>query len=139
MFLDEESVTFATYDVIIIGSGPAGITLSKQLKTNNKKSIIVETGKLDVDDDIQKQYSAMHGRGHIGGDHWSRHWVRALGGTSAVWSGWCAPLSNRNFEFWPIGRSELDPFYLLAAKILHLSVDLLTFSRTRNCWGYLNV
>ncbi len=82
--------------------------------------MIIETGRDEYDQDIQSAYTMMDTRGHFGEQHWARHWIRAFGGTSMVWGGWCAPLDEQDFEAWPIYRSDLRPYYDIAADILKI-------------------
>jgi len=128
MFVEVSDIVFEAYDVIVVGSGPAGITLAKSLEKSGKRVLIIETGKQDFDTDLQDQYGAMYGRGHFDGSHWPGHWVRALGGTSLLWQGVCAPLTQRNLASWPIDRVDLDPYYPVAAALLGRSTEFLTYA-----------
>jgi choline dehydrogenase-like flavoprotein len=64
------------------------------------------------------------GYGHYAGGYWNAHALRALGGTTAVWSGWCTTLTREDFDnpavgsSWPITRDELAPHYRASAHIL---------------------
>ncbi|WP_298922010.1 GMC family oxidoreductase [uncultured Roseobacter sp.] len=127
MFVNAAEVSFEAYDVLIVGSGPAGVTLAKRLETHGKKSLIIETGAEDFEGDLQDHYSKVYAHGHYGEDHWGLHWIRAFGGTSAVWGGWCAPLTARNLAPWPITAAELDLYYPEAAQILGRTTDFLTY------------
>ena len=128
MYVDVTAIDIETYDVIVAGSGLAAYALSRRLSAAGRRVLILETGHDAYDDEIQTRFTRMYGRGHFDGAYWPGHWIRALGGTSAVWSGWCAPLSARNFENWPIARPDLDPYYRLAAEYLRRSDSFLTYS-----------
>jgi choline dehydrogenase-like flavoprotein len=75
------------------------------------------------------------GYGHYSGSYWNRHALKSLGGTSNVWTGWCATL--RDFDFdnpavgvsWPITRSDLLPFYRKAAAILDRDPSIVEFEK----------
>ncbi len=108
------------YDILIVGSGPAGCSLADRLSAKGVSCLIIETGLAEYDQDIQTAYTAMDTRGHFGDQHWAQHWIRAFGGTSMVWGGWCAPLDEQDFEAWPITLSDLRPYYDVAADILKL-------------------
>lgn len=129
MFVTYQDINFESYDVIIVGSGPAGSTVAIQLSQQGKRTLIIETGSTEYDDTVQTDFSTIYGRGHLSGSHWTQHWVRALGGTSMVWGGWCAPMTDRNLTNWPIARADLDPWYLKAAQILRRDPLILTYSR----------
>lgn len=108
------------YDILIVGSGPAGCSLADRLGAKGMSCLIIETGMDGYDQDIQTAYTAMDTRGHFGDQHWAQHWIRAFGGTSMIWGGWCAPLDEQDFEPWPISLADLRPYYDTAADILKL-------------------
>lgn len=102
--------------VCIIGSGPAGITLARQLEKQKIPSLIVEAGGLTYSTKSQDVY-----KGKISGDYYLGLDIvrlRYFGGTSGHWSGWCRPLDEVDFETrkhfpnsgWPINKSDLDPY-----------------------------
>lgn len=128
MYVDVTAIDIEPYDVIVAGSGLAAYALSKRLSAAGRRVLILETGRAAYDDDIQTRFTRMYGRGHFDGTYWPAHWIRALGGTSAVWSGWCAPLGERNFKDWPITRQDLEPYYRVAAEYLRRSDSFLTYS-----------
>lgn len=115
MFANIQDVNFNRYDVIVAGSGPAGAVVAKTLAAHDKNVLVVESGTSEFDLEIQGSYSVVYGQGNFDSSHWPYHWVRALGGTSAVWNGWLAPLSARNMASWPISRQALDTWYDVAA------------------------
>jgi choline dehydrogenase-like flavoprotein len=127
MFVNASELDLDKYDVIIVGSGPAGVSVAKQLELRGKTSIILETGLDKYDPDVHDQYSAVRAHGHFAENHWKNHWARAFGGTSVFWGGWCAPLKQRNLVKWPISAEDLAPYYLLAANLLGRSSDFLTY------------
>lgn len=127
MFVDFSGIDFDNYDVIIAGSGPAGASLALQLEKNNKSVLLFETGLIDYDSDVQDLFNAIKGRGHYAGRHWGTHWIRAFGGTSAVWAGWCLPLTQRNMKSWPLTRNDLEPYYVAATEFLHIDPVILNF------------
>lgn len=73
------------FDYTIIGSGPAGITLSLELAKKNKKVLIIEAGDLLFSENSQKFY-----KGNTIGDKYfpldiTR--LRYFGGSTGHWGG----------------------------------------------------
>jgi choline dehydrogenase-like flavoprotein len=87
------------YDICIIGSGPAGLTLCNELAQSGKRLCLIESGhrKLSQDKDNLKK---LDNTGEIKIKAGSRE--RAWGGTSNTWSGLSAPLDSEDFDRWPI-------------------------------------
>lgn len=128
LLIDAAEISFERYDVVVAGSGLAAYALARRLSEAGKSTLILETGQADFDDTVQTRFSKMFGRGHYKGSYWPVHWVRALGGTSAVWAGVCGPLSERNLRNWPLTRDQLDPYYRMAADYLRRTETFLSFS-----------
>ena len=105
--------------VIIIGSGPAGISLAIELEKKNIKSTILEAGEFDYSDESQQFYKT-----EVIGDHlvdaieYTR--LRMFGGTSVHWGGTCRTLDEYDFKNWPITKKDLDPYITRSAKILDI-------------------
>jgi choline dehydrogenase-like flavoprotein len=114
-----------TADVCIIGGGPAGIAIARELMGTGLSVLLVESGGLEFDKDIQNLYRGVNERGDFS-LHKSR--FRLFGGTSYVWGGWCAPLDEQDFEArawvpnsgWPIRKEDIDPFYRRAQPLFEL-------------------
>lgn len=117
-------------DVCILGSGPAGLTLARQLIVEGKRVLLLEAGGLDFDPDSQDFY--------IGETIGARYFplddvrLRMFGGSMGHWGGACRPLEAWDFEDkspyqqlggWPIGREALDPFLEETARLLGISPD----------------
>ena len=114
-------------DLLIIGAGPAGITIAKQFAGTSIRVIILESGGESYD------YAAQDlNRGVITGTHaepLDASRLRLLGGTSNHWAGWCRPFEKEDFESredwpesgWPISRDELNPYYDGATELCQLA------------------
>ena len=102
------------YDYYVIGSGPAGVTLALELAKANRTVLLFESGAAT---EARVDMPNAVGYGHLGVRHWNRHSIRALGGTSRVWNGWCFTLMERDFDNpvagvrWPITKADLAPYY----------------------------
>src|SRR5918994_722840 len=121
MLLTDGPVAGRTYDCIVIGSGPAGISLALALGEANRRVLVLESGDAGR---ARPELSNAVGYGHFSGDFWNLHSSRALGGTSDVWGGWCPALRELDLDNpalgarWPITRSDVLPYYPRAAAIL---------------------
>lgn len=111
--------------VIIIGSGPAGVTLAVSLADQGIDSLILEAGVEGFDPGIQDIYA-----GQVNGDPYyalDATRFRMLGGSSNHWQGRCRYLDPIDFEerpgvpggTWPISKSDLDPYLDRARAMLN--------------------
>lgn len=118
------------YDLIVIGSGPAGLTLAHkydELTTGNV--LIVESGGESNSNHAAHELNVVTATGDLPASYYSpRHNKRTFGGTSTVWSGWCTVLEKRAFlnGEWPFGYDELERYYPEAANILNVTEDVHT-------------
>lgn len=115
-----------TFDVCIVGSGPAGITCALELAANGKRVLILEGG----DTEYLKQSQDIYLGTTLGDPYFdlSTSRLRQFGGSSGHWSGWCRPIDTVDFEAkgtdtdgaWPIRKSDLDPHLDRARDLLGL-------------------
>ena len=113
-------------DVCIVGGGAAGVTLAAELIAAGREVLLLESGGLDYDPEIQDQ---MRGDS-IGFPYYplDNSRLRFFGGTTAIWGGRCAQLNAIDFERrpwvahsgWPITKADLQPFYARAQRDLEL-------------------
>ncbi len=114
------------YDVCIIGSGAAGITIAKYLSKYNLKISLIEGGPLDFSKKSQDLY-----KGELIGDPYYPLDVvrlRYLGGSTNHWGGMSRPFDEVDFERdyfgeefkWPIKYFELKNYLKEACKILEI-------------------
>ncbi len=101
------------YDICIIGTGPAGLTLCNELKDSNKKICIIESG-LNKKNKEYSQLKKVISTGEIKIKDNSRE--RVLGGTSTTWAGLSAPMDEIDIQKWPLQYSELTQYYKLLNK-----------------------
>ena len=107
------------YDVVVVGAGPAGLTVAKELADRTSlKILVVESGSESGTADGPE----VEATGTFDAAHYASHNQRAFGGTSNVWGGWCAVLEERSFLAgeWPFSYGELCAYYPKAATILNL-------------------
>lgn len=134
------------YDVLIVGSGPAGGVLARELLRGSPRELriaVLESGRKRTSREIDALKS-VESQGITIKDY-SRE--RVLGGASTTWAGLSAPLDAIEFEArpylrmpgWPIPRTELEPHWRAAgeryrfAKFEHFSGD--GFGRLRGKGG----
>jgi len=117
-----------TYDVIILGTGPAGITTAISLPPS-MKVLLVEAGDIDYSEKSQKSYEGL-----VIGDHYldlKFCRLRQFGGTSGHWEGKCRSLDDFDFAsktyapkaHWPIKKADLNEFLIPASQILKIKPD----------------
>ena len=93
-----EEIKDNLYPVIIIGSGPASISLALKLEEEKISCLIIEAGNEKYDHDSQDFYEGIVVGDNISNLRHSR--LRQLGGTSGHWGGWCKPMDKYNIESW---------------------------------------
>jgi choline dehydrogenase-like flavoprotein len=113
--------TILRCDVCIVGGGPAGIAIARELAGSTASVILLESGGWKETAETRDLY-----RGHV--EPTSSHEPleenrrRQWGGASAAWGGRCIPFDAIDFEKrywvphsgWPITKAQLDPFYARA-------------------------
>lgn len=124
MFIKE--VGNKAYDAAVVGTGPAGISLALRLaQQQGLRILLIESGTPDYSPEASK-LSEVEATGDLASSYYPVHAQRILGGTSSVWSGYCAVLEERAFinKEWPIAYSDLEPYYKDAADILELPPEV---------------
>ena len=120
-------------DVCIIGAGPAGISIARELIGNGAQVWLLGSGGRDAERRAQRLNRGQSVGFPIHRPHQSR--VRAFGGTSRHWfdapgdESWAArPLDPIDFEVrpgirysgWPFDRTHLVPYYVQAQEVCQL-------------------
>jgi len=109
------------YDLIVVGGGPAGISLVHELRDLGLRIALLESGGMEFDPDVQ-----MLAEGRMEGNEdefdLAGARLRMLGGTTNHWGGHCTPLDPIDFRRspgnglsgWLFDKEHLDPFYARA-------------------------
>jgi choline dehydrogenase-like flavoprotein len=132
------------YDVCVIGSGPAGGVLSKELAESGAKVILVEAGhELTYADyhfhsmpfDFPKRVKPSPGYSkeviesirYEDSDHVSMDRIRVVGGRSIHWNAGCFRWAEWDFrersvegveQDWPLTYAEIAPYYSYVEKMI---------------------
>jgi len=113
--------------VIIIGAGPAGITVALRLAKSKIPCVILDAGGEEMTEDSQDFY-----KGKVIGDPYfelEMARLRCLGGTSGHWAGWCRPLDAHDFAVrdwvpnsgWPVDHEAVAAHMDVTREILGLA------------------
>ena len=117
-----KSIGEKTYDLAIVGAGPAGITLALRLAEQTRATILlIESGARESKQEILK-LSEVAATGDLASNYYPLHAQRVFGGTSTVWTGFCTTMEKRAFlnNEWPIEYEDISPYYEDVADILEL-------------------
>lgn len=114
-----------SYDVCIIGAGPAGITLGLRLAAAGWSVLLAEGGGHDYAPRSQELYACTSSGLQLYAEQTR---LRYLGGTSNHWAGRCRPFSPSDFSIappgdlpgWPIEYAEIARYLPAAMDIVDL-------------------
>lgn len=120
-----EDAFAVSYDVCVIGSGPAGLTAAIELADQGLSVALVESGEQMATNAAQRLSDAQIATPVAHSVMAEAVW-RGLGGTSNIWGGRCVPLDAVDFlrrDFvagsgWPFDEAAIQPHYPRACEIL---------------------
>ena len=123
-------------DVVVVGSGAAGIPLSLQLADAELKVILLEAGGEALGDRAQDLYSGqiVNPSLHPPADKYRQ---RRLGGTTVIWGGRCVPVDAIDLVHrehiplsgWPISIGDLDKYFPIANEWLEAGESVYESSK----------
>ena len=116
-------------DICIVGTGPAGATLMRELAGTRLRVIVVESGETNPVS-FAESLNEIESIGVARTLDQTIVRNRILGGTSLLWSGRCAYLDEIDYQErpwvphsgWPLGPEEMAPY--LARSAEHLGLGL---------------
>ena len=116
-----------TYDICIVGTGPAGISVAKQLLDTGRRIVMLESGGILPEPEYQQLNKGENSGPSFLSLDASR--IRCFGGASKLWAGYCSPFKSDEFDKksfiplsgWPISLNDLKIYYKQAAKMLGIS------------------
>jgi hypothetical protein len=106
------------YPVLIIGSGPAGLTLALELEKKNIKTVIIEAGGEEYNEKSQSFYKIN--TKDVALKDISNSRLRQFGGTSSIWGGWCKPLSDLDFKNFGLNLNQIKKYQKKACEVLSI-------------------
>lgn len=125
--LDGGVASLGPADIVIVGTGPAGSTLARELSGAHLKVVVLESGGTER----LAWADALNEVENIGRERESDQWSvrnRILGGSSHTWGGRCTPFEDIDFaqrswvpaSGWPVTPEELQPYLERSATHLGL-------------------
>lgn len=139
-----ESGSVWSCDLCIVGGGAVGIALARELLGSGLDVVLLESGGLTFENDVQDLYEGDESGDLLEGpgDYLRSTRLRFFGGTTNHWNGWTRPLDASDLDprewmastGWPLTREELDPYYERAAKVVEVSPFDYAL---RQLWGKL--
>lgn len=130
MFVDSSAVVGSTLhaDIVIIGSGAAGLAVASELDRAGASVIVIETGGYEHDAS-RRGIDRGEWIGEIGVGIGSRK--RFLGGSTNCWGGHTSPMDPIGYERrswvpnsgWPIDGTVIDPYQTRANELLRVGFD----------------
>ena len=114
-------------DICIIGTGPAGATIARELSNTSLRVTVLESGGTER----QEQTDGLNEIESVGWPRVMDQWLvrnRIVGGSSSTWHGRCAPFNEIDLQFrdwvsysgWPFETDDLIPYFDRGAKYLGL-------------------
>jgi choline dehydrogenase-like flavoprotein len=139
-------------DLVIVGGGPAGLTIAREFIGTSARVLVLESGELEqtsahaalaelesigepkTDEQIRKR-SVSHGESAPNWSHEIQPFglrCRALGGSTHAWAGKSAAFDPIDFDArpwvafsgWPIGHAALNDYLDRAADVLNLGPNV---------------
>lgn len=119
------------FDVCIIGSGPGGVIPAIQLARRGLRTVLLESGANFTSMFKDQRYNELNSYESTGDAQYplAATRIRALGGTSNIWTGRCNRLHALDFEpnaytppggGWPIRYEDIGSYYAKAEETLRV-------------------
>ena len=107
------------FDIVIVGSGPAGTMVASELVRKGHRVVLLEAGDRLPETNFSKffEFEGQKNSSLNFGMSWQ------LGGTSNLWAGRCAPMDSYDIsesKLWPFDRHVLNDHYEYASRFLGL-------------------
>jgi len=138
--LNQNSSDNLSFDLIVIGSGPAGLAIAHEFLSTNVRVAVLESGgqqRNEADDALNSIESVGQQRApqnEVG--------CRVFGGASSLWTGRCGELDPIDFHArpwlpesgWPIDPAKLKTYYQRAGHFLGVPPVVATDMAVRDLY-----
>lgn len=114
--------------LVIVGTGPAGANIARELASTGVDIIMLEGGSLEANKEADDTLKANERSQEI--EPLEKARTKRLGGASTQWGGRTYPFDvldfedrtaeNLKFSGWPVSRHDLEPYYRRAAVALDI-------------------
>lgn len=118
MIIAIENITSADFQIIICGSGPAGISIALDFEKKKIPCLIIEAGAEIYSEKAQNRY-----KGKVIGnypDNLATSRLSQFGGTTGHWGGGCRTLDEFDYSKWPIKKKDVSPYLNEACQFLKI-------------------
>jgi choline dehydrogenase-like flavoprotein len=116
-------------DVCIIGTGPAGMTIARELSGTPLRVTLLESGGMER----QEEVDTLNEIESVGWPRVMDQWLvrnRVVGGSSSTWTGRCAPFDDIDlqprdwvpYSGWPFKINDVMPYIDRSSKYLGLGI-----------------
>jgi choline dehydrogenase-like flavoprotein len=140
-----EQISRLDYDIIVVGSGFAGLAIADRLRDSAISVCLLESGGRYPELRTQRLYRADN----IGEPYFRLDSCRSriFGGSGNLWGGMCRPLDPIDFEArdwipgsgWPISYTDVAPYFEAAAALLQIPAQVHHWSRRPTTGGSFGV
>jgi choline dehydrogenase-like flavoprotein len=132
-------------DVCIIGAGPAGLAVARELAERGRTVAVLESGFLEPDP-ATAALNLGWARGPIverAPLYLASSRLRGFGGSQTAWGGWCTLLQDLDYERrewvphtgWPLSRADLTPYLERAYRLSALHSSAARHLPDSPCFG----
>ncbi len=104
--------------ILIVGSGPASISLALSLEKKKVNCLLIEAGNLEYNSKLQETFKG-DSNGNFNFDLRNNR-IKQFGGTANVWGKRCRPLDIVDYYKWSNKKISLFEYQEEASKILHV-------------------
>lgn len=107
------------YKVVLIGSGPAGLSIALEFEKKKIPCLLIEAGDEQFTENAINRYKSQI-NGNFPNKLGAAARLSQFGGSSGHWGGACIPLDEYDFDDWPIKKNNLSNYIQESCNILDI-------------------